>query len=102
LAALMLTFASRLHAQDEDNVSRGSLGLLKVTGPDGRSFLQDLRQTREAIAEERYDDALTYLGRLLTSDPAKATEDNPVMVEDYFLVDRNGDILTSIKSESLR
>ena len=32
------------HAQDDDDFDRGSLGLLKVTGPDGRSFLQDLRQ----------------------------------------------------------
>src|SRR4051794_37271530 len=89
-------------AQDDDDSSRSSLGLLKVTGPDGRSFLQDLRQAREAIGEERYDDALSYLGRLLTADPSKATEDQPVMVEDYFLVNHGGDLLTSIKTEALR
>jgi outer membrane protein assembly factor BamB/tetratricopeptide (TPR) repeat protein len=89
-------------AQDDDDFDRGSLGLLKVTGPDGRSFLQDLRQAREAIGEERYDDALSYLGRLLTADPSKATEDSPVMVEDYFLVNRDGNLLTSIKTEALR
>jgi len=88
--------------EEDDDFSRGSLGLLRVTGPDSRSFLQDLRLARQAIGEERYDDALSYLGRLLTADPSKATDDNPVMLEDYFLVKENGDLLTSIKTEALR
>ena len=94
--------ANRSPAQDDDPFSRGSLGLLKVSDPDSRTFLQDLRQAREAIGEERFDDALTYLGRLLTGDPSKGTEDNPIMAEDYFLASRNGDVLTSIKTEALR
>jgi outer membrane protein assembly factor BamB/tetratricopeptide (TPR) repeat protein len=88
--------------EEDDDFSRGSLGLLRVTGPDSRSFLQDLRLARQAIGEERYDDALSYLGRLLTADPSKATDDNPVMLEDYFLVKGDGDLLTSIKTEALR
>lgn len=102
LGLVFLYPASYLLAQEDDPFSRGSLGLLKVSDPDSRTFLQDLRQAREAINEERYDDALTYLGRLLTGDPSKGTEDNPVMQEDYFLVSRNGNVLTSIKTEALR
>lgn len=102
LAWLLAAAAPSVYAQEDDSASRGSLGLLKVSDPDSRSFLQDLRQAREAIGEERYDDALSYLGRLLTGDPSKATDDQPVMVEDYFLVSRDGEILNSIKTESLR
>lgn len=100
--AAVLALAYPCHAQDDDDFSRGSLGLLKVSDPDSRTFLQDLRQAREAIGEERYDDALSYLGRLLTGDPAKATDDKPVLAEDFFLVSRDGEILTSIKADALK
>jgi hypothetical protein len=102
LISFVLIFAPFLIAQEDDPFSRGSLGLLRVSDPDSRTFLQDLRQSRQAIGEERYDDALTYLGRLLTGDPAKGTEENPVMAEDYFLASRDGSVLTSIKTEALR
>jgi outer membrane protein assembly factor BamB len=102
LACLLFLVGGTPGIAQDDDVSRSSFGLLKISDPESRSFQQDLRQARDAIAEERFDDALTFLGRLLTSDPEKGTDEQPVMAEDYFLVNHDGKVLTSIKTEALR